>query len=38
MRRTGGGGYLAEMFSTSAANNMVRDLEEAEAEGEVRCF
>ena len=38
MRRTGGGGYLAEMFRTGAANSMVRDLEEAQAEGEVRCF
>jgi hypothetical protein len=38
MRRTGGGGYLAETFRTSAANGMVRDLEEAQAEGEVRCF
>lgn len=38
MRRTGGGGYLAEMFRTSTANNMVRDLEEAQATGEIRCF
>jgi hypothetical protein len=37
MRRTGGG-YLGEMFRTGTANNMVRDLEEAQAEGEIRCF
>jgi hypothetical protein len=37
MRRTGGG-YLGEMFRTGATNNMVRDLEEAQAEGEIRCF
>ncbi|MEA2740281.1 MAG: hypothetical protein QOH05_3588 [Acetobacteraceae bacterium] len=37
MRRTGGG-YLGEMFRTGMASNMLRDLEEAQAEGEVRCF
>jgi hypothetical protein len=37
MRRSGGG-YLGEMFRTGMANDMVRDLEEAEAEGEIRCF
>ena len=37
MRRTGGG-YLGEMFRTAMANNMVRDLEEAQAESEIRCF
>jgi hypothetical protein len=37
MRRTGGG-YLGEMFRTGMANEMVRDLEEAQAEGEIRCF
>lgn len=37
MRRTGGG-YLGEMFRGATANNMVRDLEEAQAEGEIRCF
>jgi hypothetical protein len=37
MRRTGGG-YLGEMFRTETANAMVRDLEEAQAEGEIRCF
>ena len=37
MRRTGGG-YLGEMFRSATASNMVRDLEEAQAEGEIRCF
>jgi hypothetical protein len=37
MRRSGGG-YLGEMFRTSMANAMVRDLQEAQAEGEIRCF
>src|ERR1700748_2311841 len=37
MRRTGGG-YLGQMFRTGTANDMVRDLEEAQAEAEVRCF
>jgi hypothetical protein len=37
MRRSGGG-YLGEMFRTGMANAMVRDLEEAQAEGEIRCF
>ena len=37
MRRTGGG-YLGEMFRAGMANNMVRDLDEAQAEGEIRCF
>ena len=37
MRRSGGG-YLGEMFRTEATNGMVRDLEEAQAEGEIRCF
>ncbi len=37
MRRSGGG-YLGEMFRTGMANGMVRDLEEAQAEGEIRCF
>jgi hypothetical protein len=36
--RRGGGGYLGEMFRTGAASSMVRDLEEAQAEGEIRCF
>jgi len=37
MRRSGGG-YLGEMFRAGMANTMVRDLEEAQAEGEIRCF
>jgi hypothetical protein len=37
MRRPGSG-YLGEMFRTESANNMVRDLDEAQAEGEIRCF
>ena len=37
MRRSGGG-YLNEMFRAGLANTMLRDLEEAQAEGEVRCF
>jgi hypothetical protein len=37
MRRSAGG-YLGAMFRTATANNMVRSLQEAEAEGEVRCF
>ncbi len=37
MRRSGGG-YLGEMFRTEMANSIVRDLEEAQAEGEIRCF
>jgi hypothetical protein len=36
--RRGGGGYLGEMFRTGLANDMVRDLEEAQAEAEIRCF
>jgi hypothetical protein len=36
--RRSGGGYLGEMFRTETTNNMVRDLEEAQAEGEIRCF
>lgn len=37
MRRSVGG-HLGEMFRSSPSNNMVRDLEEAQAEAEVRCF
>jgi sarcosine oxidase delta subunit len=37
MRRSAGG-YLAEEFRAAGANAIVRDLEEAEAEAEVRCF
>jgi hypothetical protein len=32
------GGYMGEMFRTAPANDMVRDLQEAQAEGEIRCF
>ncbi len=37
MRRSGGG-YLAETFRTRTANDIVRDLQQAQAEGEIRCF
>jgi hypothetical protein len=37
MRRTGGG-YLGEAFRSGLTNDIVRDLEEAQAEGEIRCF
>jgi hypothetical protein len=37
MRQTAGG-YLGQEFRSASANGMVRDLEEAEAEAEVRCF
>jgi hypothetical protein len=37
MRRTAGG-YLGQEFHTAISNDMVRDLEEAQAEAEVRCF
>jgi len=37
MRRSVGG-HLGEMFRSRPSNNMVRDLEEAQAEAEVRCF
>ena len=37
MRRTGGG-YIGEMFRAGLTNGMVRDLQEAQAEGEIRCF
>jgi hypothetical protein len=37
MRRTGGG-YIGEVFRSKPANSMVRELQEAQAEGEVRCF
>jgi hypothetical protein len=37
MRRSAGG-YLGQEFRSAAANAFVRDLEEAEAEAEVRCF
>jgi hypothetical protein len=37
MRRNAGG-YLGQEFRSATANEMVRDLEEAQAEAEVRCF
>jgi hypothetical protein len=37
MRRSAGG-YLAQEFRSASTNDMVRDLEEAQAEAEVRCF
>jgi hypothetical protein len=37
MRRSAGG-YLAQAFRGAATNEIVRDLEEAQAEAEVRCF
>ena len=32
------GGHLGEAFRSGVTNDMVRNLEEAQAEGEVRCF
>jgi hypothetical protein len=37
MRRAAGG-YLGAEFRSAATNETVRDLEEAQAEAEVRCF
>jgi hypothetical protein len=37
MRRSAGG-YLNQEFRTAFTNDIVRDLEEAQAEAEVRCF
>jgi hypothetical protein len=37
MRRSAGG-YLGQEFRSAPTNAIVRDLEEAEAEAEVRCF
>jgi hypothetical protein len=37
MRRSGGG-YLGEVFRSGTTSAMVRDLEEAQAEAEIRCF
>ncbi|MGD0102611.1 MAG: hypothetical protein ABSC06_01060, partial [Rhodopila sp.] len=37
MRRSAGG-YLGEIFRSGVSNSMVRDLEEAQAEAEIRCF
>jgi hypothetical protein len=36
--RQGAGGYLADELQAPPANEMVRALREAQAEGEVRCF
>ena len=38
MRRLPGGGYLAQEFRVSASNALIRTLEEAQAEADVRCF
>jgi hypothetical protein len=37
MRRAAGG-YLGQEFRSAPTNDIVRDLEEAQAEAEVRCF
>jgi hypothetical protein len=37
MRRSAGG-YLAQEFRSTLSNDIVRDLQEAQAEAEVRCF
>ena len=37
MRRSAGG-YLGQEFRSAPTNAIVRDLQEAEAEAEVRCF
>ncbi len=37
MRRSAGG-YLGQEFRSATTNAIVRDLEEAQAEAEVRCF
>ena len=37
MRRAGGG-YLGETFRSKLSNDMIRDLDEAQAEAEIRCF
>jgi hypothetical protein len=33
-----GGGYLAQEFRVTASNNMLRQLQEAQAEADVSCF
>jgi len=38
MQRTPGGGYLAQEFRARASTDIVRDLREAQAEADVRCF
>lgn len=37
MRRSAGG-YLGQEFRSAFSNDIVRDLEEAQAEAEIRCF
>jgi len=37
MRRSAGG-YLGQEFRSAVTNNIVRSLDEAQAEAEVRCF
>lgn len=37
MRRSAGG-YLGQEFRSAPSNAIVRDLEEAQAEAEIRCF
>jgi hypothetical protein len=37
MRRSAGG-YLGQEFRSALTNNIVRDLDEAQAEAEIRCF
>ena len=37
MRRSAGG-YLGEVFRSGLSNTMMRDLQEAQAEAEIRCF
>ena len=36
--RSSAGGYLGQEFRSASTNDIVRDLEEAQAEAEVRCF
>jgi hypothetical protein len=36
--RRGGGGYLAQEFRIPASSNILRTLEEAQAEADVTCF
>jgi hypothetical protein len=38
MRQSGGGGYLAQEFRIPTSNNIVRELQEAQAEADVSCF
>jgi hypothetical protein len=38
LRMRQGGGYVAQEFRIPQASEMVRDLREAQAEAEVRCF